>query len=232
MCENFKLGACKNSNCNYAHDAKELRYTDNLYKTSMCIQFMKGNCRNGDFCRYAHSQKEKRNLESTEEEKSSGNNERRVKKLKSGYFKEDIAAKQNSIRKDNDNIDNEITVKNLRKVVHSSDYENEVDDDSVSQFSSFSNRRYNYLNPFFIFAPNAAPSFCPIKINQTVPLLNFLSINKTDNNVSGNSVNANHGQFGIEFDQNTNINRIRNSERVKSFVRDNSRETEKRKILL
>lgn len=59
MCAN--RDQCENSNCKYAHKESELRRTNDRYKTSLCIQFSKGQCKDAENCRYAHGEGELRN---------------------------------------------------------------------------------------------------------------------------------------------------------------------------
>jgi len=42
------------SRCSYAHGDRELRFTPEFYKTSLCTAFQKGLCNLGEKCRYAH----------------------------------------------------------------------------------------------------------------------------------------------------------------------------------
>ena len=62
MCQNFMAGRCNSGmNCPFAHGETELRSTPNLYKTSLCLLFLKtGNCVHMDKCRYAHGEQELR----------------------------------------------------------------------------------------------------------------------------------------------------------------------------
>lgn len=54
---------CLNPRCGFAHHPSELRHTNNLYKTSLCIENQKGFCKKGDLCWYAHGQAELRTKE-------------------------------------------------------------------------------------------------------------------------------------------------------------------------
>lgn len=46
--------------CSYAHGEKELRSTEQYYKTAICRAFANGNCSKGDLCRFAHGAEELR----------------------------------------------------------------------------------------------------------------------------------------------------------------------------
>ena len=51
ICPSIDLGTpCLNTRCGYAHHPSELRHTNNLYKTSLCIENSKGFCKKGDLC--------------------------------------------------------------------------------------------------------------------------------------------------------------------------------------
>jgi len=72
-------GSCGEPECNFAHDTSELRalpsswtnatskdgvrpHRDNFYRTQMCKFHLKGSCRRGANCRYAHGSSSKRPL--------------------------------------------------------------------------------------------------------------------------------------------------------------------------
>ena len=46
--------------CSFAHGEQELRATPEFYKTSICNGYLKGTCRAGENCRYAHGRDELR----------------------------------------------------------------------------------------------------------------------------------------------------------------------------
>jgi hypothetical protein len=51
MCNSVEQGTpCLNPRCGFAHHPSELRHTNNLYKTSLCIENQKGFCKKGDLC--------------------------------------------------------------------------------------------------------------------------------------------------------------------------------------
>jgi len=53
-------GSCANPECSFTHGMRELRATDNFFKTSMCCYFQAGHCHLGQDCRYAHDECELR----------------------------------------------------------------------------------------------------------------------------------------------------------------------------
>jgi len=59
ICAMFKRGACRDSQCRFAHSQNELRSPPDLTKTSMCRAFARGRCRDPT-CKFAHGEKELR----------------------------------------------------------------------------------------------------------------------------------------------------------------------------
>merc|ERR1719271_751853 len=51
----LQKGSCDNPNCRYAHDNAELRTTSVFFKSKMCMFATRGRCKNGDACRFAHT---------------------------------------------------------------------------------------------------------------------------------------------------------------------------------
>jgi hypothetical protein len=58
MCPDFTRGKCQNSNCSFAHGVNEIKNVSFCYKTSPCIWFAKGKCRNGALCRFSHGEQD------------------------------------------------------------------------------------------------------------------------------------------------------------------------------
>lgn len=57
MCPDMvKNGKCTNPNCKYAHSSDEIRATNLCYKTTQCMWYAMGKCRNGTQCRFAHGE--------------------------------------------------------------------------------------------------------------------------------------------------------------------------------
>jgi len=59
MCIKFSKGACKDSECRFAHSSEELRVQPDLSKTAICRAFARGKCSDTD-CKYAHGETELR----------------------------------------------------------------------------------------------------------------------------------------------------------------------------
>lgn len=60
MCPFFIKGFCRlGSGCSYAHDKVELKGAPDLYKTKLCNEWQKGNCKDST-CRFAHGRQELR----------------------------------------------------------------------------------------------------------------------------------------------------------------------------
>lgn len=62
MCKFFPQGACiKGESCSFAHVQSELACPPDLYRTRMCMAYIKiGRCKDGDHCKYAHQRAELR----------------------------------------------------------------------------------------------------------------------------------------------------------------------------
>lgn len=59
MCIKFSKGACKDSECRFAHSSEELRDQPDLSKTAICRAFARGKCTDTE-CKYAHGEAELR----------------------------------------------------------------------------------------------------------------------------------------------------------------------------
>jgi len=59
MCIKFSKGACKDSECRFAHSSEELRDQPDLTKTAICRAFARGKCLDTE-CKYAHGETELR----------------------------------------------------------------------------------------------------------------------------------------------------------------------------
>jgi hypothetical protein len=62
MCHYFIEGKCtaKMGECEFAHSREELRSTQDLFKTKLCLFWRIGSCQGGPQCRYAHGEQELR----------------------------------------------------------------------------------------------------------------------------------------------------------------------------
>eukprot|EP00746_Dinoflagellata_sp_MGD_P126058 gnl/MRDRNA2_/MRDRNA2_60986_c1_seq1.p1 gnl/MRDRNA2_/MRDRNA2_60986_c1~~gnl/MRDRNA2_/MRDRNA2_60986_c1_seq1.p1 ORF type:complete len:371 (-),score=54.28 gnl/MRDRNA2_/MRDRNA2_60986_c1_seq1:418-1530(-) len=58
-------GKCTRPGCQYAHSAEEIRTTNFCYKTTQCMWYAMGKCRNGSNCRFAHGEADSRQTEVT-----------------------------------------------------------------------------------------------------------------------------------------------------------------------
>jgi hypothetical protein len=63
-----QMGSCENPKCRYAHDIKELRSTESLFKTRLCKFEQEGHCALGDQCRHIHQSELKRQEEERKKE--------------------------------------------------------------------------------------------------------------------------------------------------------------------
>eukprot|EP00915_Cephaloidophora_sp_WS-2016_P003107 GHVH01004197.1.p1 GENE.GHVH01004197.1~~GHVH01004197.1.p1 ORF type:complete len:732 (+),score=68.04 GHVH01004197.1:206-2401(+) len=56
FCPLHRFGSCPHTaaNCRFAHSLTERRFTQDLYKTQLCIFWKKGSCRAGSRCHHAH----------------------------------------------------------------------------------------------------------------------------------------------------------------------------------
>eukprot|EP00930_Biecheleria_cincta_P081239 TRINITY_DN7001_c0_g1_i1.p1 TRINITY_DN7001_c0_g1~~TRINITY_DN7001_c0_g1_i1.p1 ORF type:complete len:364 (-),score=54.31 TRINITY_DN7001_c0_g1_i1:278-1369(-) len=59
MCIKFTKGACRDSECCFAHSEEELRRQPDLSKTAICRAFQRGMCSDAE-CKYAHGEDELR----------------------------------------------------------------------------------------------------------------------------------------------------------------------------
>lgn len=60
ICRAFQKGKCRDENCKFAHGEAELRVTDQVYKTQLCVFHARGFCKKGNRCRHAHGHQEMR----------------------------------------------------------------------------------------------------------------------------------------------------------------------------
>lgn len=171
----------------------------------MCIQYAKGKCKDGDFCRYAHGIDEKR--ENVGKKNIHKNDEEIHMNAEMMIFDEDkmITPQINdSSKKYNDNDINN----NLRKIVYSSDYDNEGEDQLKSPTYDPTQHRYNYFNPFYFYSFNNFPVYNPMAMNQTMPFFNYVSINNghVHNNFNKSTFenSENSSQFNSKFNENDN----------------------------
>ena len=160
-----------------------------MYKTSICIQFTKGKCQDGDFCRYAHGSNDQRRIGSNEERERI---DRPLAPQKSAVFDEDKLSHEYREERSAQKKKPTFNVYNLRKIVHSSDYDDEAKDEQKMDQYDPVRHRYNYLNPFYFYSLNNFPVYYPVTINQTMPFFNYISIN--------NSNGANEGSKKISED--------------------------------
>lgn len=56
MCPDMLAGGCTNPNCHHAHRLDEIKATNFCYKTTQCMWYASGRCRNGNQCHFAHGE--------------------------------------------------------------------------------------------------------------------------------------------------------------------------------
>jgi hypothetical protein len=56
MCPDLLAGQCNNPNCQHAHRLDEIQATNFCYKTTQCMWYASGRCRNGANCHFAHGE--------------------------------------------------------------------------------------------------------------------------------------------------------------------------------
>lgn len=145
----------------------------------MCIQFAKGRCTDGDYCRFAHDLGDLRQQEIVTTEHNvqvTGTDNNDIK------FKEDCKDNQHI---KNVNMDSEKSNKpdiNLRKEVHSSEYEEETAKIDKTPIYDPTQYRYNYLNPFYFYSINNFPIHSSVTINNAMPFFNYITINNNSTN--------------------------------------------------
>ena len=144
----------------------------------MCIQYAKGRCQDGSHCRFAHSIDELR--QNMDENKTVV--DEKVGIHKNFMFDEDRPSGINKPKPVPVHHKTAINSNSLRKVVHSSDYEDEAEAGPTVPEYDPTNHRYNYLNPFFFYSFNNFPVYYPMNMNQTMPFFNYISINNNSNN--------------------------------------------------
>lgn len=141
----------------------------------MCIENAKGRCKNGDRCRYAHSTDELRRAGEKETDVPA-NPFNTQPQTRSTVFKEDHSQFGYHNQK-SDSGEQAFTAHKLRKVVHSSDYEEGVEEQPKPSTYDPAQHRYNYLNPFFFYSFNNFPVYYPIIVNQSMPFFNYVCLN-------------------------------------------------------
>jgi len=75
FCPLHRLGHCTlpANKCRFAHSAADRRYTEDVYKTQLCLFWKRGKCRAGDYCRHAHGYEELRGRPTPDESNNSMN---------------------------------------------------------------------------------------------------------------------------------------------------------------
>ena len=186
----------------------------------MCIQFAKGKCKDGDRCRYAHHID---TLRKTNSEEHHGEHGSHVDPSKTIYFEEDKTDRNDITESKSKNPKHTFNIYNLRKEVHSSDYESDEKDDKEKFQYNPTQHRYNYLNPFFFYSFNNFPVYYPVTVNHTMPFFNYITINNNSNDNNNNSKPTPPKEYVNESNQfnsksndesrkkNTNANFIYNS---------------------
>ena len=59
MCKPMlETGQCHFRSCKFSHDISAVRQSNLFYKTQMCDFHLRGSCKSGGACRYAHSEEE------------------------------------------------------------------------------------------------------------------------------------------------------------------------------
>ena len=196
MCPALNTGECRASNCKFAHHLNELRHTDALFKTAMCIQYAKGRCTAGAMCRFAHSIDE---LRTHDDNHKTVVNEHKPNTVKFAAFEED---KQTHIERPKPPQTKTSTgSNNLRKIVHSSDYEEneELAEHKPVSTCDPTHHRYNYLNPFYFYSFNNFPVYYPASINQPLPFFNYISINNNSNNQPNVTIQYKNSEESSQF---------------------------------
>lgn len=222
MCPRLAEGQCRQGDCKYAHNEKELRSTDNLYKTSMCIQYAKGKCQAGRHCRYAHHASERRKIESSLDGSFHSDESRVRKPVYSTHFDEDLKSRSPKTREFAQKSRVEDSNKGLRKVVHSSDYEDEAYRENDHHIGATEQHRYNYFNPFYFYSFANFPVYTPVTVNQTMPFYNYISIN---NSVAKSEEEPRRCRDRFAEDWSSE----RMARQAESFVKEDSRETARRR---
>lgn len=157
----------------------ELRHTDNLFKTSLCIQFAKGKCKNSKLCRYAHGVDELRKLTSNSDSVEANENDKKC------YQQiEDI----NNFEKRSFYNDDSVSVSDVSEISKSDRSREQVPMYNPSKF------RYNYLNPFFFYSINNFPVQQYVNTKQTMPFFNYITISKS---IQSNSTEASKTDSGL-----------------------------------
>lgn len=171
-------GRCDEEDCHYAHTSSELRHTDNLYKTSLCIQFAKGECQNGEFCRYAHGVVDLRDSQS----KANCMNKSTVSIRSShkGSNKSNISHDSSS------SMDDESFISAKGSV--------DMDEQEARPWlvkHEANNPRYEHLNPFFFYTLNNFPMPQFGNGGQSIPIFNYVTPTNTLSTRHGGSTKQN-----------------------------------------
>lgn len=140
----------------------ELRHTDNLFKTSLCIQYEKGKCKNSEHCRYAHGAHELR-----QRTPSSDSDDTRT--VQHNATAQQIINRR-SVEVDSNAYDDSSDSYSDSSSI--SDSKNKKTDNIVVEGAS--GVRYNHLNPFFFYSINNFPMQFYVGVHQTMPFFNYI----------------------------------------------------------
>lgn len=153
-------GRCDDKYCRFAHSLDELRHTDNLFKTSLCIQFEKGMCKSSEHCRYAHGYAELRKLNTS----SDSDEKEPVKEtLTRRNGNNGPCFKNNFYSECSDSL----------SVSSEQSYDELMERKSPMLYPA--KFRYNYLNPFYFYTINNFPIQHSVSLNQTVLFFNYIA---------------------------------------------------------
>jgi hypothetical protein len=95
---------CEDPQCPFAHTGDELRFTDFYFKTSACMWYAVGKCRNGPGCRFAHGEQELRLIPGAEGQTAQpsgkkGKAEKSDKKVKNANQEKAVVDKPADVQK-------------------------------------------------------------------------------------------------------------------------------------
>lgn len=110
---------------------------------------------------------------------------------------------------------NDVCLNQLNKAINNVDYVKEEVKSCDFVQSNPTEHKYNYLNPLYFYSFNNFPVYYPVTINQSMPFLNYVSINNNQEprRRSKNRF-AEHRHSG-QFDSNVKSNLSYTSENVK-----------------